>query len=233
MPKPETESQSGDYWKRKILSWEAGAYYRDSEKRQRGFWDGISSLFRGDDMYVRMQASLDLLRPHINGLTVLDVGCASGRFAFQLLEAGAARVIGVDVAPTAIALANQNRKESPLADHAEFLVADVVDPGTVLPRVDLVTALGVLEYFDVPALHSFLKKLDTRYFLFDFPDISRKHDRVKWWLRQVYLRINRCPGVYLYAEDAFRELAAQYGFSGIHFESRYIFDFATNLPSEA
>jgi SAM-dependent methyltransferase len=232
VPKPETGSQSGEYWKRKILSWEAGAYYRDHEKSQRSFWDGISSLFRGSDMYVRMQAALDLLRPHINGLTVLDIGCASGRFAFQLLVAGAARVIGLDVAPSAIALANQNRSENPLAEHVEFHVADVLDPETVLPRVDLVTALGVLEYFDVPALHIFLEKLNARHVFFDFPDISRKHDRLKWWLRQVYLKVNRCPGVYLYSEGEFRELAAQHGYSGIRFESRYIFDFATNLPSD-
>ncbi len=223
-------SQSGEYWKHKILSWEAGAYYRDQDKSQRSFWDGLSSLFRRDDMYVRMQSALNLLQPHLNGLTVLDIGCASGRFAFQLLEAGAARVIGVDVAPSAISLANQNRSASPLAGQLEFHLADVVDPETVLPHVDLVTALGVLEYFDTPALHTFFSNLHTRFFFFDFPDISRKQDRLKWALRQVYLKINRCPGVYLYAEHVFEELVAQYGYTDIRFEARFFFDFATNLP---
>jgi SAM-dependent methyltransferase len=231
VPKPERESQSGEYWKRKIVSWEAGAYYKERENQKRSFWDGLSSLFRGDDMYVRMQAALDLVRPHLNGMTVLDIGCASGRFATQLLEAGAARVIGVDVAPAAIALANQAQSESPLAEMLEFYVADAVDPETEFPKVDLVTALGVLEYFDTPAMHIFLKNLRTQYFFFDFPDVSRKQDRLKWWLRQVYLKINRCPGVYLYAEGEFRELAAQYGYTGIHFEPHFIFDFATNLPA--
>jgi SAM-dependent methyltransferase len=230
LEKNKKKSLSGEYWKHKILSWEAGAYYRDYQGQQRSFWDRISSIFRGDDMYVRMQASLDLLRPHLSGLTVLDVGCASGRFAFKLLELGARRVIGVDVAPAAIATANQHRPENLLSEQVEFQVADVVDPDTELPQVDLVTALGVLEYFDTPTMHIFLKNLHTRYFFFDFPDISRRHDRLKWWLRQVYLRVNRCPGVYLYAKDEFRDLAAQYGYTGVSYWSRHIFDFATNLP---
>lgn len=49
-------------------------------------------------MYVRMEVALELLHPHVKGLTILDIGCASGRFAFQLIEAGASHVIGVDVA---------------------------------------------------------------------------------------------------------------------------------------
>ena len=109
-------------------------------------------------------------------------------------------------------------------------MADVINPETVLPKVDLVTALGVLEYFDNMEMRIFFSNLSTRFFFFDFPDISRKHDRLKWWLRQVYLKINRCPGVFLYAENEFSQLVAEYGYTDVRFEPRFIFDFATNLP---
>lgn len=75
-----------------MLSWEASAYFRDSPKKA-GWWDRLSAVFRGDAMHVRMQIALDLLRPHLAGKTVMDVGCGSGRFAFQMSEAGVAKVI--------------------------------------------------------------------------------------------------------------------------------------------
>ena len=67
-------------------------------------------------MYVRMNAALELLKPHIAGMTVLDVGCASGRFAFQLLDAGAAKVYGVDISPEAIQIADAHRIQAGLED---------------------------------------------------------------------------------------------------------------------
>ncbi|MBN1305097.1 MAG: class I SAM-dependent methyltransferase [Anaerolineales bacterium] len=99
--------------------------------------------------------------------------------------------------PSAIEIANQRCEAGPYADRLEFYTANAIDPNTEFPSVDLVTALGVLEYFDEQELRVFMENLETRYFFFDFLDISRKHDRLKWWLRQVYLKINRCPGVYL------------------------------------
>src|SRR5512144_481824 len=137
------KSKSGDYWKQHILSWEAGAYFKDRGRRPT-LWDGLSTLFRGDGMYVRMEAALQLVAPHLKGKTVLDLGCASGRFAFQLLQSGADRVIGLDVSPAAIDLANEHRLASPFADRLEFRTADLMQPSLELPPVDLITALGVI-----------------------------------------------------------------------------------------
>ena len=223
-------SRSADYWKQHILSWEAGAYFRDDGRRP-SFWDRLSTLFRGDGMYVRMDAALHLLEPHLKDLTVLDLGCASGRFAFQLLQAGAARVIGLDVSPAAIELAEQHRLASPFADRLEFRVCDLMQPGLDLPEVDLITALGVLEYFDASELDDLLAKFKTRYFLLDFPDAQgRTRNWLLWNLRQVYLRLNHCPGVYLYTQAAFRGMAERRGFRDVRFARYSIFDYALQLP---
>ena len=182
-------------------------------------------------MYVRMEAALHLLAPHIQGLTVLDLGCASGRFAFQLLDAGAARVIGLDVSPAAIELAEQRRLASPFADRLEFRLADLMQPSLELPSVDLITALGVLEYFDTAELDGLLAKFNARYFLLDFPDAQgRTRNWLLWNFRQVYLRLNHCPGVFLYTQDAFRQMAERHGFPGVWYARHSIFDYATNLP---
>ncbi len=223
-------SKSGEYWKEHVLSWEAGAYYKDSQQRP-PFLDRLSILLRGQGMYVRMQAALDLLRPHIQDRTVLDIGCASGRFAVHLVEAGAGRVIGIDVAPQAIEAAEQRRLASPYAERLEFRVMDVTQAEAALPAVDLITALGVMEYFDAATLAALLGRFRTRYFLLDFPDAqARRRDRWMWHLRQVYLRLQRCPGVYLYTQEEFRRLAAEQGFTDVWYTRRFTFDFVTNLP---
>jgi len=222
-------SNSGEYWKEHLLSWEASAYYRDTP-RKANLWDRLSTIFRGDAMYVRMNAALELLKPHLAGLRILDVGCASGRFAFQMLEAGADKVYGVDISPEAIRIADGHRKQANLSDHLEFSVADVVHPDSPLPKSDLVTALGVIEYFDPETMSAFLSNLRTKYFLLDFPDIARRKQFPTWPLRQIYIRVNKLPGVYLYRPDEFIAMAKPYGFRDIWVAQRDGFYYITNLP---
>lgn len=222
-------SKSGEYWKDHLLSWEASAYYKDSEQKA-DLWDRISTIFRGDAMYVRMNAALELLKPHISGMTVLDVGCASGRFPFQLLDAGAAKVYGVDVSSEAIQIANAHRTQARLGEQLDFSVADVVHPDSPLPKSDLGTALGVIEYFDPETMSAFLGNLKSEYFFLDFPDTARRRQFPTWQLRQVYIRVNRLPGVYLYRPEEFIALAEPFGFKDIRVAERDGFYYITNLP---
>ena len=222
-------SKSGKYWKEHLLSWEASAYYKDTEQTA-NLWDRLSTIFRGDAMYVRMSAALELLKPHIIGKTVLDVGCASGRFPFQLLNAGAAKVYGVDISPEAIRIADTHRVQAGLKDQLDFSVADVVHPDSPLPKSDLVTALGVIEYFDPDTMSAFLGNLQSEYFFLDFPDSARRKQFPTWQLRQVYIRVNKLPGVYLYRPEEFISLAEPFGFKNIWVAKRDGFYYITNLP---
>jgi cyclopropane fatty-acyl-phospholipid synthase-like methyltransferase len=224
------KSESAEYWREHLLSWEASAYYKDTHQKA-NWWDGLSTIFRGDAMYVRMNAALELLKPHLSGKTILDVGCASGRFAFQLLEAGAQKVIGVDISAQAIELADQQRSARGLNDRLEFRVEDLIQPALPLPQVDIVTALGVIEYFDPSAMAAFLGNLKTKYILFDFPDLGRKKEFPTWMLRQVYIRVNRLPGVYLYSLAQFEQIAQPHGFTNLRVVWLNNFYYVTNLPA--
>ena len=228
------KSQSGDYWEKHVVSWEASTYYTDKSMPGPNLWDRFSILFRGSRLYDRMTIAIEILKPYLNGQTVLDLGCASGRFADQLLAAGAGRVIGVDVSEEIIKIANERRLVNPNQDRLEFFAADVVQPGLKLPKVDIVTTLGVIEYFDEKDMLSFLGNLQAPYFFFDFPDVARTTNWTLWWMRQVYIRVNRCPGVYLYTRPQFTELVKKAGFKGdVWYERRSIFHYASNLPRKS
>ena len=222
-------AKSGEYWKEHLHSWEASANYKDTEQKA-NLWDRLSTVFRGDAMYVRMNAALELLKPHISGITVLDVGCASGRFPFQLLEAGASKVYGVDISPEAIQFADTYRIQAGLEEQLDFSVADVIHPDSPLPKSDLVTALGVIEYFDPETMSAFLGNLQSKYFFLDFPDTARRKQFPTWQLRQVYIRVNKLPGVYLYRPEEFISLAEPFGFKDIWVAERDGFYYITNLP---
>ncbi len=229
MNNPKQKSESAKYWENHLLSWEASAYYKEG-KENANWWDRLSTVFRGDAMYVRMNAALDLVSPHINGMHVLDVGCASGRFAFRMLQAGASKVYGTDISADAIEIAKKRGAELGLQEKLEFSVKDVAQPKTALPRVDLVTALGVIEYFNTDAMSAFLSNLQTNYFLLDFPDLNRKKEFPTWMLRQVYIRVNRLPGVFLYSLDEFAKIAEPFGFKNLRVVKRDNFYYVMNLP---
>lgn len=227
------KSQSGDYWDKHVVSWEASTYYTDKSLPNPTLWDRFSTFFRGAALYDRMTIAIEMLKPYLSGLTVLDVGCASGRFANKLLEAGAARVIGVDISEEIIQIANERRLAGPNKDRLEFFAADLAQPGLNLPKVDLVTSLGVIEYFDHKDMMTFFGNLNTKYFFHDFPDVARTLNWWLWGMRQVYIRVNRCPGVYLYKRPEFTEIVKRAGYEGeVWYERRSIFHYASNLPRD-
>lgn len=224
------KSESGEYWDKHVVSWEAATYYTDKNMPKPTAWDRFSTLFRGASLYDRMTFAIELLKPYLDGLTVLDVGCASGRFADMLLDAGAARVVGVDISEEIVHIANERRLAGPNKDRLEFFAADLAKPAN-LPRVDLVASLGVIEYFDRDDMKTFLNNTKAKYFFHDFPDVARTTNWLLWWMRQVYIRVNRCPGVYLYKRDEFTDLVKQAGFEGdVWYVRRSIFHYASNLP---
>lgn len=229
MKSQQQKSESAAYWETHLASWEAGAYFKEGQQNA-NWWDRLSTTFRGDAMYVRMKTALELIQPHLGGKIVLDVGCASGRFAFQMIQAGAQKVYGSDISIEAVEQARARSIELGMRDKLDFSVMDVIHPEHPLPQADIVTALGVIEYFNSDDMASFLGNLRTKYILLDFPDHKRKKEFPTWMLRQVYIRVNRLPGVYLYSLEEFAKIASPFGFKNLRAIERNNFYYVTNLP---
>ncbi|MYW91151.1 class I SAM-dependent methyltransferase [Amycolatopsis rubida] len=81
----------------------------------------------------------------LRGLRVLDVGCGEGSFTRRIKQLGAARVVGTDLSPGMIALAQQAEARNP-----QGIAYEVQDLAAMPPQgeFDVVTAIHVLHYAD-------------------------------------------------------------------------------------
>jgi SAM-dependent methyltransferase len=80
-----------------------------------------------------------------SGLDVLDAGCGVGYGAEMIARAGASRVVGIDLAPEAIAAASER-----VGEMADFQVGDVKDLPFDEGSFDLVVCFEVLEHLEDP-----------------------------------------------------------------------------------
>ncbi len=67
--------------------------------------------------------SMFKLLPDLAGRSVVDLACGEGTYARKLMRAGAGRVVGVDISPAMIALAERAETVEPLG--VRYVVADV------------------------------------------------------------------------------------------------------------
>ena len=76
-------------------------------------------------------AILDLLREaSLRRPSVLELGCGTGGLSVALLEMGAARVTGVDLSPSSVALARRRAAAAGHADNASYEVGNAAEAST-------------------------------------------------------------------------------------------------------
>jgi len=92
------------------------------------------------------------LAPMRGEWTVLDVGCGSGRYSNALAEAGAARVVGIDVAASMIELARSEAERLGFGNRCEFRTSAFLDFETD-ERFDVIVATGYYDYLENPLPH--------------------------------------------------------------------------------
>jgi 2-polyprenyl-3-methyl-5-hydroxy-6-metoxy-1,4-benzoquinol methylase len=88
---------------------------------------------------VRIAESERCVRVYAGGYT-LDVGCAEGYFCGIAKQAGAARVVGIDISPHKIERARLRHPD------CEFLTGDVLQPGVAEAPADVVLCFEVLQH---------------------------------------------------------------------------------------
>jgi 2-polyprenyl-3-methyl-5-hydroxy-6-metoxy-1,4-benzoquinol methylase len=133
----------------------ARAYFDSfADDYQRAFTGGgrrplhavINRLFRRRTFVSRTEVVMGFLRDlELQGKTVLDVGCGTGEVSIAAARAGAARVIGMDIAPRMIDLASQAAAATDVRDRIEFRQQDILT--TDSPPCDIALLIGVIEYY--------------------------------------------------------------------------------------
>lgn len=155
----------------------------------------------------RFELTLQKLDP-LDGKSVLDVGCGSGRYCFAYAEGGASRVLGVDFAAGMIELAEQMAHERGIDNICEFRQGSF--PECVSEDdFDVSTAMGFFDYIEQPEpLIRRMRELTRQAVVMSFPRAREWRVPLRrlrfWWLG--------CP-LFLYTEEKVRGLLEAAGFS--------------------
>jgi tRNA (mo5U34)-methyltransferase len=116
--------------------------------------DGIQTAprhFLGDYPRAKFERFATALPADLSGMSVLDVGCNAGFYAFEMKRRGAARVVGIDRDPRYLAQAELAAEVLGHRD-IEFRELDVYRVDQLRERFDLVMFMGVLYHLRHPLL---------------------------------------------------------------------------------
>ena len=159
------------------------------------------------DMYQRFDWAVSRGSALASRGSACDIGCGSGRFVEALARRGVSRVVGIDVAPDMIALAERLVVEQGVASACEFRTNDVLAE-TGDERFDVTLAIGLWDYIDDPGPRlQVIRRMTRTSFLSTWP-------RLWTWRvlqRKARLAMRGCP-VYFYRRPQVRRLLESAGF---------------------
>lgn len=176
---------SKEYWNKKIIIWEKSSYQGNS--KDLSFVEKIATKFR-KPIRKRKEILLGILKDRVKGKTIVELGCGSGGLCFDLLELGATKVIGIDIANEAINIANIKAEELGVNNVCEFYVSDA-GKDMDIPSADIVIGLGFIDYLCLPDLRKLLTQLKCE-FIFSFPEKKTNFINI---LHYFYLKSQGCP----------------------------------------
>jgi 2-polyprenyl-3-methyl-5-hydroxy-6-metoxy-1,4-benzoquinol methylase len=153
----------------------------------------------------RLELALAELSP-LEGKTILDVGCGSGRYCHAFAERGAPRVVGIDFAPAMIGIARRLAHEFGVGDRCEFHLGSFPDDAPE-ERFHASVAMGLFDYTEDPgSVLRAMRERTSAVMLMSFP--KSREWRVP--LRKLRFAINRCP-LFLYGRRDVEGLLARVG----------------------
>ena len=173
------------------------------------YW--INRLLRRG-LYQRVLLTLREMEP-VRDFTVLDVGCGPGRNSVLFAQAGASRVLGVDVSERMIQLAQAHAARAGVADRCQFVHGDF-HSCAFAEKFDFVVALGLFDYLEDPrvTLERMVALAGYRV-IASFPETSL----LRAPQRKLRYALRGCP-VYFYRRPQLEALAAGAGFPRFRLE---------------
>lgn len=133
---------------------------------------------------------VELLKEHgVDGMTLLEVGGGIGAIQIELLKAGLARAISVELTPTYEASATELLREAGLEDRVDRRVMDFVDAGSDVGEADIVVMNRVICcYPDLPRLAGEAADHARGVLVMSFP-------KERWWTRVLMWMANAGMGI--------------------------------------
>ena len=201
MPKTDTMPQVRQFWNQ--IATDFDAIYTGQGKS--GFGRLLDKVFR-KDIYERFDWVMRKTGD-VRGKSICDIGCGSGRFVAEFAKNGARRVVGVDVAPNMLKLAQQLVNERGVAGPCEFVHADVIDWKTK-EKFDTTIAIGFWDYIAEPAERlRIIRAMTNEKFLSAWP---------RYWtwrmpVRKIRLGVAGCP-VYFFKRGEVLRMLEEAGF---------------------
>jgi len=159
------------YWDEKITWWADSSY----EEKPGNLWEKFMARLRRS-VHARAVIALEVLEPHIEGKTVLDMGCGSGHFLTECIKAGAAKGIGLDIAPQAVELAQSLAKKNGFEDKLEFAVGKAGQKE--FPEADIITGFGLVDWLETKECLQYFQHLKDKEFIFSFSDQDYSFDEI-------------------------------------------------------
>ena len=140
----------------------------------------------------------------IEGSSVLDVGCGSGRYAIEFARRGASRIVGIDFAQSMIDLAVSLTEDVDAQSKVEFICGDFMELEWN-ERFDYSLAVGILDYVAEPkAILDKMLSMTLRKIIISFP----KYSFLRSTQRKIRYKLMRCPVYFYELEDVERLLTS-------------------------
>lgn len=213
------------YWENKIIGWEK-TIYSNKNSLKTSLLEKIASRFRGL-LKKRLEVTEKLVSPYIKGKTVIDLGCGSGILIEKLLQYEPKKIIGVDIAKSAVKAAKNNIIKTKEGRKVKFICTDVRKDVKILKDGDIIIGVGFIDYFNNEELSSLFRNLKDKKFLFSFPE---KIFSVREILHRIYLTLASCPGSYKYSKLEMNSLLKKAGIKNWWYYDKENIRFITNLP---
>ena len=175
-------------------------------QKQRGLVGWLNRRLRAS-MLIRYQRTFEALDT-IEGRSVLDVGCGSGRFLVECLLRGATDVAGIDLSPEMLSLSEKAIQANNISAERAVLMNGDFQAQSFDRQYDYAIVMGVMDYIETP--DAFLKKLSgvvRRKATISFP-VSESVWRFQ---RKLRYKLRGCP-LYFYTKESVDQLLKQSGF---------------------
>ncbi|PJE70006.1 hypothetical protein COU97_01950 [Candidatus Shapirobacteria bacterium CG10_big_fil_rev_8_21_14_0_10_48_15] len=209
------------YWETKIINWEK-TIYSSKKLAPQSLVEKMAAPFR-KILKKRLAAAEKLVSRHAKGKIIADLGCGSGIFLKKMAKYQPKKLIGVDIALSAIEAAQSGCQ----GRRYHFVCTDLRRDTGPVKNAHIVVGIGFIDYFAKDELVGLFGTLKNKQFLFSFPE---KIFSLREILHRAYLILAACPGSNKYSRQEMDAILKKAGLQKWWYYDQDNIRFVTNLP---